>query len=103
MKSWVACVKFFAWVAWVILAWVEILARVVWVKKKDVSGVGIVGLRCFVKRELSKVFATFTGKHLSWSLLLNKEQAEDLQIYLKRRFQHKFFLVNFEKFLRLPN
>ena len=94
-----------AWVArvaWVhkILAWVEILARVVWVKKKGVSGVGIVGLRSFVKKVLSKFFATFTGKHLSWSLFLNKVQAENLQIYLKRRFQHRFFLVNFEKSLR---
>ena len=64
-------------------------------------GVGRVGLRCL--KGIIKSFAKFTGKHLCWSLLLNKVQAEDLQIYLKRRLQHKCFLVNFGKFLRIPN
>ena len=34
-------------------------------------GMGLVGLRCFVKKVLLS-FAKFTGKHLCWSLLLTK-------------------------------
>ena len=37
-------------------------------------GVDRVGLRCFVKG-IIKSFAKFTGKHMSWTLLLNKVQA----------------------------
>ena len=40
---------------------------------------------------------------MCWGLLLNKVRAEDLQIYLKRRLQHRCFLVNLAKFLRIPN
>ena len=84
-----------AWVTWVQkkLAWV--LKRPRWhgsrfwhgwrgsikfwceSKKNDVGGVGwsfgmgLVGLRCFVKKVLLS-FAKFTGKHLCWSLLLTK-------------------------------
>ena len=88
-----------AWVAWVheIFAWVK--KRREWRGSKFWRGQNASQVFCFV----IKSFTKFTGKHLCWSLLLNKVQAEDLQIYLKRRLQHRCFLVNFAKFLRIPN
>ena len=83
--------KILALVTWV--AWVEILAWVLWVE-------WVLGV--LLKSNI-KSFAKFTGKHLYLSLWLNKVQAEDLQIYLKRKLHHRCFLVNFAEFLRIPN
>ena len=46
-------------------------------------------------------FAKLTGKHLCWILFF----FSDLRpaTLLKKRFQHRCFLVNFTKLLRKPN
>ena len=73
-------------------------------QKIGVSGVGRnLAWVAWASGVLLKCFVKFTGKHLCWSLLINKVHAEDLQVYLKRRLQHRCFLVNFAKFLRIPN
>ena len=46
----------------------------------------------------SKNIAKFTGKHLSWSLLIML-QAESLQLK-RKRLQHRCFTLNFVNFLR---
>ena len=58
-----------------------------------------VGKKKWRKWRGSEVLAKFTGKHLCWNLLLNIMQTEGMQIY--SRLQHKYFLVNFTKFLRI--
>ena len=52
--------------------------------------------RCSMKKDVLRNFSEFTGKHLCHSLCLG------LQLYLKKRLQHRCFLVKFEKFLRTP-
>ena len=42
------------------------------------------------KKDVLKNFAIFTGKDLRWSL------------FLKKRFQHKFFPLNIAKSLKTP-
>ena len=42
----------------------------------------------------------FTGKHLSWSLILIKLQVSILQFYWKKGLLHRCFLVNFARYLR---
>ena len=54
--------------------------------------------RCSVKKGVLKNFANSTEKHLGWSLL----QAFSLQVFFKRRLQHKYFPVKFAKLLRAP-
>ena len=51
--------------------------------------------RSYVKKDVLKNFANFTGKHLCWNLFLIK-----LQAFRKKRLQHKYFSANFAKFLR---
>ena len=46
----------------------------------------------FFKIGVFKIFASFTGKHLYWSLFLIK--------FIKNRLQHRCFNVKFAKFLR---
>ena len=48
--------------------------------------------RCSVKKGVLKSFANFTGKHLCCSLHVYK--------VIKKRLQHRCFLVKFAKFLR---
>ena len=48
-----------------------------------------------------KFFGIFTGKHLCWSLF---KKVPDHQAcnFLKKRLQHRCFLVHIAKFLRTP-
>ena len=58
-------------------------------------------LEVFCKRGVLKSFAKFTGKHLCQSLLfLNKVAGLRTAILLKERLWHRYFPVNFAKFLR---
>ena len=47
-------------------------------------------------------FAKFTGKHLCQSLHFNKAAGLRPATLLKKRLWHRYFSVNFEKFLRAP-
>ena len=53
----------------------------------------IMNRRCSIKKTLLKNFAIFTGKHLCWSLFLNKN-------IIKKRLRQKWILDNTAKFLR---
>ena len=53
----------------------------------------------FAEKGVLKNFTIFTRKHLCWSLFLITLQACNL---LKKRLQHRCFLVNIAKFLRTP-
>ena len=53
----------------------------------------------FFKKALLENFASFTGKHLSWSLF--GVSPNGLQLY-KKMLQHRCFSVEFTKFLRTP-
>ena len=53
----------------------------------------------FCKKGVVKNFAKFTGKHLCWSLFLNKVTGFKTATLLKERIQHKCFPVNFSKLL----
>ena len=53
-----------------------------------------------LQNRCSESFAKFMGKHLRQSLILKNFQAEDLQLYFKKRFQHRCFPVKLAKFLR---
>ena len=54
-----------------------------------------VARRCSIRKGILRNFAKFTGKHLCQSLFFNKT-------LLKQRPWHRFFPVNFTKFLRTP-
>ena len=54
---------------------------------------------CSSKQVALKNFAKLTGKRLCQSLFLNKLQPATL---LKKRLWHRYFPVNFKKFLRTP-
>ena len=47
--------------------------------------------KCYVKKNIFKTFANFTGKYLRWSLLL-----------IKLRLQHRGFSLIFATFLKTP-
>ena len=47
-------------------------------------------------------FVRFTGKHLCQSLILNKVAGHRPATLLKKRLWHRYFPVNFTKFLRTP-
>ena len=47
-------------------------------------------------------FAIFIGKHLCWSPVLIKAERSRIATLLKKRLQHRCFLVNIAKFLRTP-
>ena len=51
------------------------------------------------KNSVFKNFTKFTGKHLSWSLFLNKVGVLRTPIMLKKRLRHRCFPVNFAKYL----
>ena len=46
-------------------------------------------------------FEKFTGKHLCYSLFFNKVAGLRVATLLKKRFWHRYFSVNFAKFLTL--
>ena len=52
------------------------------------------------KKGLLKHFAKFTRKYLCWNLFFNK--LANLRPLFNKRLQHRCFLVNFMKFLRIP-
>ena len=53
------------------------------------------------KKGVLRNFSKFTEKHLSQSLFLNKAAGFRPANLLKKRFWHRCFPVNFEKFLRI--
>ena len=56
--------------------------------------------RCSVKKGVFKNFAKFIGKHLCQSLFFNKVAGLKPETLLKNRPWHKWFPINFIKFLR---
>ena len=56
----------------------------------------------FCKKGVLEKFAKFTGKHLCWSLFLNKVAGLRPATLLIKRLQQKGFPVNFAKFSRIP-
>ena len=54
--------------------------------------------RCSVKKSVIKNSASFTGNHLNWSLFSGLQACN----FIKKRFQHRCFPVNFAKLLRTP-
>ena len=60
------------------------------------------------KKGVHRHFAKFTGKHLWLSLFFNKVAGLrvsfliKLQAFIKKRLWHRYFSVNFAKFLRTP-
>ena len=58
--------------------------------------------RCSVHKGVLKSFTKFTEKHLCQSVFLNKVAGLRPLTFLKKRLWHRYFLVNFAKFLRAP-
>ena len=58
--------------------------------------------RCFVKKDVLRNFAIFTGKHLCQSLFFNKVTGLRPATLFKKLLWHRCFPVNFAKFLRTP-
>ena len=56
----------------------------------------------FCKKDFLKNFTKFTGKHLCQSLFFYKVAGLMAATLLKTRLWHKWFPVNFVKFLRTP-
>ena len=59
--------------------------------------------KCSVKKGILKNFTKFTGKHLCQSLFLSKVASlRHATLLLKKSVWHRFFPVNFVKFLTTP-
>ena len=58
--------------------------------------------RCSIKKGVLRNFTKFTGKHLCQSLFFNKVAGLRPATLLKKRLWHRYFPVNFVKFLRTP-
>ena len=58
--------------------------------------------KVFCKKGCLRNFAKFTRKHLCQSLFFNKVAGLMPATLLKKRVWHRYFLVNFVKFLRTP-
>ena len=58
--------------------------------------------RCFVKKNVLKNFSKFAGKNLFQSLFSYKISGLSLARLLKKRLWHRYFPMNFSKFLRTP-
>ena len=56
--------------------------------------------KCSMKEGILRNFTKFTGKHLCQSLFLNKVAGLTPATLLKKRLWHRYFPVNFVKFLR---
>ena len=54
------------------------------------------------KKSDPRNFAKFTGKYLCQSLFFNKVAGLRPATLLKKRLRHRYFPVNFAKFLRTP-
>ena len=55
-----------------------------------------------IKKAILKHFVIFTGKHLCWGLFFNKVAGHQACNFIKKRLQHRYFLVNIRKFIRTP-
>ena len=55
--------------------------------------------RCSVTKDVLRNFAKFTGKHLCQRLFFNKVAGLRLATLLKKKLWHRYFPVNFAKFL----
>ena len=55
-----------------------------------------------LQNRVVKIFAKFTEQHLCWSLFLIKLQPSGLELFLKKKLQHRCFPLNFVKFIRTP-
>ena len=58
--------------------------------------------RCFIKKAFLKHFVVFKGKHLCWRLFFNKVAGHQSCNFIKKRLQHRYFLVNIGKCIRRP-
>ena len=58
--------------------------------------------RCSVKKGVLRNYTKFTGKHLCQGLFFSKVTGLRSATLLKKRLWHKFFPVNFVKFVRTP-
>ena len=58
--------------------------------------------KCSIKKAILKHFVIFTGKHLCWGLFLNKVASHKACNFIKKRLQHRYFLVNIGKCIRRP-
>ena len=56
----------------------------------------------FCKKNVLRNFAKFTGKHLCQSLFFNKIAGLRSATLLKKRLWHRYFPMNFAKFLTTP-
>ena len=56
--------------------------------------------RCSIKKAILKHFVIFTGKHLCRGLFFNKVAGHQLCNFIKKRLQHRYYLVNIRKFIR---
>ena len=55
--------------------------------------------RCFIKKAFLKHFVIFIGKQLCWGHFFNKVTSHQSHNFIKKRLQHRYFLVNIEKFI----
>ena len=58
--------------------------------------------RCSIRKSVLRNFATFTRKHQCHSLFFDKVAGLRPATLLEKRLWHRFFSVNFAKFLRTP-
>ena len=58
--------------------------------------------RCSMKNGVLRNFTKFTGKHMCQSLFFNTVAYLSPATLLKKRLWHRYFPVNFAKFLRTP-
>ena len=62
----------------------------------------------FYKIVVLKDFAKFTGKHLCWSFFVKRRACNSIKkslracSFIKNRFEHQCFPMNFMKFLKTP-
>ena len=58
--------------------------------------------KVFCQKSVFRNFAKFTGKHLCQTFYFNKVTGLRPAILFKKRLWHRYFPVNFPKFLRTP-
>ena len=58
--------------------------------------------RCSIKKAILKHFVIFTRKQLCRRLFFNKVAGHQTRNFIKKRLQHRYFLVNIGKFIRRP-
>ena len=57
--------------------------------------------KCSIK-SYCQTFVIFTGKHLWWGLFFNKVEGHQTCRFITKGLQHRYFVVNFEKFVKAP-